>query len=76
LWSSTDKPPKANNEATPAARSTARSQDAGGHLIILDDKQGEEQVSVTSKSGHTVILDDKSGSESITIKDKTATTRW
>ncbi len=72
LWSSTDKPPKANNEATAGGKVNQRVlKTRAGHLIILDDKAGEEQVSVTSKSGHTVILNDKSGSEAITIKDKT-----
>lgn len=72
LWSSTDKPPKPKSEAIAAGKVIQRVvKTRAGHLIILSDKQGEEQVSVTSKSGHTVILDDKSGSEKITIKDKT-----
>jgi len=72
LWSSTDKPPKPKSEAIAGGKVNQRVlKTRAGHLIILDDKQGEEQVSVTSKSGHTVILNDKSGSESITIKDKT-----
>ncbi|HSJ59321.1 MAG TPA: phage baseplate assembly protein V, partial [Anaerolineae bacterium] len=72
LWSSTDKPPKPKSEAIADGKVNQRvMKTRAGHLIVLDDKQGEEQVSVTSKSGHTVILDDKSGSEKITIKDKT-----
>jgi phage protein D/phage baseplate assembly protein gpV len=72
LWSNTDKPPKKNSEATASGKVNQRVlKTRAGHLIMLDDKQGEEQLSVTSKSGHTVILNDKSGSESITIKDKT-----
>jgi uncharacterized protein involved in type VI secretion and phage assembly len=72
LWSSTDKPPKKNSEAVASGKVNQRVlKTRQGHLIILDDKQGEEQISVTSKSGHTVILNDKGGSESITIKDKT-----
>ena len=72
LWSSTDKPPKKNSEATAGGKVNQRVlKTRAGHLIILDDKQGTEQISVTSKSGHTVILDDTSGKESITIKDKT-----
>jgi phage protein D/phage baseplate assembly protein gpV len=72
LWSSTDKPPKQNSEAVVGGKVVQRVlKSRQGHLIILSDKEGEEQISVTSKSGHTVILDDKSGSESITIKDKT-----
>jgi phage protein D/phage baseplate assembly protein gpV len=72
LWNNTDKPPKKNSEATASGVVNQRVlKTRSGHLIILDDKQGEEQVSITSKSGHTVILDDKSGSEKITIKDMT-----
>lgn len=72
LWSSTDKPPKKNSEATASGKVNQRViKTRSGHLIILDDKQGEEQISITSKSGHNVILNDKSGSESITVADKT-----
>ncbi len=72
LWSSTDKPPKKNSEAVVGGKVNQRVlKTRQGHLIVLDDKQGEELISITSKSGHTVILDDKSGSEKITIRDKT-----
>jgi phage baseplate assembly protein gpV len=72
LWSTTDKPPEANATATADGKVNQRIlKTRAGHLVILDDKQGEEQISVTSKSGHQVILNDKSGSESITVKDKT-----
>jgi phage protein D/phage baseplate assembly protein gpV len=72
LWSSTDQPPKKNSEASASGKVNQRVlKTRAGHLIILDDKQGEEQISITSKSGHTVILNDKSGSESITVQDKT-----
>jgi phage protein D/phage baseplate assembly protein gpV len=73
LWSSKDAPPKKNSEAVGGDGKVNQRvlKTRQGHTIILDDKQGEEQISVTSKSGHTIILNDKSGSESITIKDKT-----
>jgi len=72
VWSNIDKPPVANNVATADGKVNQRViKTRQGHLIILDDKQGEEKISVKSKSGHQVILDDKSGSENITIKDKT-----
>jgi phage protein D/phage baseplate assembly protein gpV len=72
LWSSTDKPLKKNSEVVGSDGKVNQRliQTRAGHVILFDDKQGEEKVSITSKSGHTVILDDKSGSESITIKDK------
>ncbi len=73
LWNGKDAPPKKNSEAVGGDGKVNQRviKTRAGHLIMLDDKQGEEQVSITSKSGHTVILNDKSGGESITIKDKT-----
>ncbi len=73
LWSNTDKPLKPNSEVVGSDGKVNQRiiKTRAGHVILLDDKEGAEQVSITSKSGHTVILDDKSGSESITIKDKT-----
>jgi len=73
LWSSTEKSPKKNSEAVGSDGKVNQRvlKTRAGHLILFDDKQGEEQVAITSKSGHTFILNDKSGSESITIKDKT-----
>jgi uncharacterized protein involved in type VI secretion and phage assembly len=72
LWSSTDKPPETNANAVGGDGKVNQRilKTRAGHLIILDDKQGEEQISIKSKSGHTVVLNDKSGSESISIKDK------
>jgi phage protein D/phage baseplate assembly protein gpV len=73
LWSSTDAPPKKNSEAVGGDGKVNQRiiKTRAGHVVLLDDKQDEEQVSITSKSGHTVILNDKGGSESISIIDKT-----
>ena len=73
LWNGTDKPPKKNSEAVGSDGKVNQRiiQTRAGHIVLLDDKQGEEKVSITSKSGHTVILDDKSGKESISVIDKT-----
>jgi phage protein D/phage baseplate assembly protein gpV len=73
LWNSQDKPPEGTADAVGSDGKVNQRvlKTRQGHLIILDDKQGEEQINVKSKSGHTVILDDKSGSEKITIRDKT-----
>jgi uncharacterized protein involved in type VI secretion and phage assembly len=76
LWNNTDKPPAGTKETVLASDKKKVDQrvlcSRSGHLIILDDTEGEEQVYVQSKSGHVIILNDKSGSESITITDKTA----
>ena len=73
LWSNVDKPPEVNSVAVGSDGKVNQRilKTRAGHLIMLDDKQGEEKISVKSKSGHEVIMDDKSGSEAITIKDKT-----
>lgn len=72
LWSSTDKPPKKNSEAVLSGKVNQRIiKTRAGHLILLDDKSGEEKVQVKTKAGHEVMLDDTAGSEKISIKDKT-----
>jgi phage protein D/phage baseplate assembly protein gpV len=72
LWSKVDKPPVVNSVAVESGKVNQRMiKTRAGHIIMLDDKQGEEKISVKSKSGHEIIMDDKSGSESVTIKDKT-----
>lgn len=71
LWSTTDQPPKPNSEVTANGTVNERViQSRSGHLIVLGDKDGEEQISIQSKSGHKIILDDKSGSEQIEVTDK------
>ena len=72
LWSKIDKPPVANSVAVENGKVNQRMiKTRAGHIILMDDKQGEEKISVKSKSGAEIILDDKTGSESVTIKDKT-----
>ncbi|CAG0933313.1 Actin cross-linking toxin VgrG1 [Thermoflexales bacterium] len=77
LWSSTDTPPKKNSEAVGGDGKVNQRiiKTRAGHVVLLDDKEGEEKVSITSKSGHTVILDDKSGKESISVIDKTGSNK-
>jgi uncharacterized protein involved in type VI secretion and phage assembly len=72
LWSSTDKPFKKNSEAVGGDGKVNQRliKSRAGHIVLLDDTDGAELVSITSKSGHTFILNDKSGSESITVQDK------
>jgi phage protein D len=70
LWSSTDAPPEPNSEAFDGGKIVHRMiKTRAGHVILLDDSEGEELVSVTTKDGHTIILDD--GNEQIIIRDKT-----
>jgi uncharacterized protein involved in type VI secretion and phage assembly len=72
LWNGQHAPPEIANAVSGDGKVNQRIlKSRSGHLVILNDTENSEQISVTSKSGHTVILDDKSGSEMITIKDKT-----
>ena len=61
LWSTADKPPSAGdpNKRTWKSRS--------GHVIILDDTEGSEQISIVDKSGGNTITIDAS-SNTITIE--------
>ncbi|RPI82095.1 MAG: type IV secretion protein Rhs, partial [Chloroflexi bacterium] len=76
LWSSTDSPPLQNSAASAQGKVNQRIfKTRQGHTILLDDKQGEEKISIKSKSGHEIIFDDKTGSEMITLKDKTGSNK-
>jgi len=68
LWSSTDKPPEPNSEAVADGKVVHRIiKTRAGHVILLDDSDGAELISITSKDGRTIVLDD--GQKTITIND-------
>ena len=71
LWNGTDKPPKKNSEAVGSDGKVNQRiiKTRAGHIVLLDDTDGKELVSITTKAGHTVVLDD--GNKNITIKDST-----
>ena len=69
LWNGSDPPPEPNSEATADGQVNHRVlKTRAGHIILLDDTDGAELVSVTTKAGHEVVLDD--GNEQIVIRDK------
>ena len=41
-----------------------------GHMLLFDDKEGEEFVSLLSGKGHEFIMSDKEGEERIELKSK------
>ncbi len=74
LWSNTDKPPLATDDAVKDGKVVQRIyKSRAGHTILLDDTQSSELIKILSKSGHTILLDDKSGSEKISVVDKAGT---
>jgi uncharacterized protein involved in type VI secretion and phage assembly len=68
LWSSTDKPPLPNNEATKDGKVNQRIlKSRSGHVIILDDTDGQEQIIIRDKTKKNEIV--------INSKDNTLTVK-
>jgi uncharacterized protein involved in type VI secretion and phage assembly len=68
LWSNTDKPPKPNSEVVGSGKVNERIiKSRSGHLIILDDTDGAEQIIIRDKTGKNEIVIDSS-QNSMTIK--------
>jgi phage baseplate assembly protein V len=61
LWSTADKPPSAGNPDKRTWKSKT------GHVIVLDDTSGAEQISIVDRSGGNKITID-TASKSITIE--------
>jgi len=68
LWSSTDKPPLPNNQATKDGKVNQRIiKSRSGHVIILDDTDGQEQIVIRDKTEKNEIV--------INSKDNTLTVK-
>ena len=68
LWNNRDKPPLPSSQAVESGKVNQRVfKTRKGHTVTFNDKDGEEQISVVSKSGHKIVLDD--GGEKISIMD-------
>lgn len=71
LWNSRDKPPEPNNQAVGADGKVNRRvlKSRSGHLIVLDDTQGKEQIVIRDKTGkNEVIIDSAKNSISINVQ--------
>ncbi len=56
LWSKTDKPPKDDGNAT--QNNWRFIQSRSGHIIKLDDTQGQEKIEIIDKDGaHKIVID-------------------
>ncbi len=79
LWNKTDKPPAGTGEILGSDKKVIDQRvlrSRSGHLIVLNDKDGEESIIIQSKSGHNITLNDKSGSEQVVLVDKTGKNKF
>ncbi|MBN1937905.1 MAG: VgrG-related protein [Anaerolineae bacterium] len=61
LWSSTDKPPKPNSEATASGKVKERIfKSTSGHIVIFDDSDGAEKITIRDKTEKNEIIIDSS----------------
>jgi uncharacterized protein involved in type VI secretion and phage assembly len=68
LWSKTDTPPKKNSEVVGSGKVNQRVlKSRSGHLVILDDTDGKEQIIIRDKTGNNEMVID-STKKSMTIK--------
>jgi len=69
VWNGEDKPPLAPSEAVGSDGKVNQRiiQSRSGHLILLDDKQGAEKITIKDKTGNNEITID-STANSLTIK--------
>ncbi len=66
LWNGKDKPPAENSDGKNNCRVL---KSRSGHIIVLDDTDGDEKIIIRDKSGETEIVMDVKG-ESLTITSK------
>lgn len=75
LWNGQDAPPKSDQEIVKNGKVNQRLiRSRSGHLIILDDTDGQPFVELRSSTGHVLRLDDKGGGAHILIQDKAGNT--
>jgi len=67
LWNGVDPPPQNNSAITAGGKVTRRIiQSRTGHLVILDDSDGQSGITLQDKNGNKVSID--SGSNKLTIQ--------
>ncbi len=79
LWNKIDVPPAGTGEILGSDKKVIDQRiirSRSGHLIVLNDKEGEESIIIQSKSGHSFTFNDKSGSEQMVLVDKTGKNKF
>ncbi|EFM11324.1 conserved hypothetical protein [Paenibacillus curdlanolyticus YK9] len=66
LWNGKDTPPGSNDDGNNNKRII---KSRSGHEIVLDDTDGKENITITSKDGQTIKLADGSDGPAIALKD-------
>jgi phage protein D len=67
LWNGVEAPPKTNSDITVGGKVTQRIiRSRTGHLVILDDSDGQSGITLQDKNGNKVIID--SNSNKLTIQ--------
>ena len=69
LWNSKDKPPKPNNEVFKGGKVNERIlKSRSGHMIILDDTDGKEQIIIQDKtSKNKIVINSKDNTITISV---------
>lgn len=70
LWSSTDKPPKPNSEATASGKVKERIfKSTSGHIVIFDDSSGAEKITIRDKTEkNEIIIDSAANSMTFNVE--------
>lgn len=70
LWNGKDKPPLANNAATSSGTVNQRIiKSRSGHVIILDDTDGSEKITIQDKTGkNEIVIDTASNTMDINLE--------
>ncbi len=69
LWNGKDAPPKATNEVVKDGKINERIwQSRSGHVILMSDEQGKEQIVIRDKSGkNEIIIDSKENAITVNV---------
>ena len=70
LWNKKDPPPKPSNQVNDGSKITERIiKSRSGHVIVLNDTSGQEQILIRDKSEkNEIVIDTKTNSISITAQ--------
>ncbi len=69
LWSTQDKPPKPNSEVCKNGKVNERIlKSRSGHMVILDDADGQEKITIQDKTGkNKIVIDSKNNTITINV---------
>jgi len=68
LWNGQDAPPKKNAEITVGGKVTQRIiRSRAGHMVILDDSDGQSGITLQDKNGNKLTLDSNANKFSIQV---------